>query len=393
MSKIENSNIDIQIIYLISCALNGREASKDDINNIDLILLYKVAKAHAITVIIYNILEKSGAFKDASKDIIELWKTERDTAVYKNILLDQERESILEELEANKIWCIPLKGSVVKKWYPDSSMREMSDNDILYDKSYKLKVKEIFVNRNYTVKYIGDGVHDVYIKPPVYNFEMHSSLFSNDFDYKFFLKYKDVKDMLILDDGKRYRYHFSDEDLYVYITAHSYKHYAKRGTGLRTLIDNYIINHRNIEKLNWNYIESELERLDIKNYERLIREISDRFFAPVSSVSEIQLTENEKSILYNFLKAGVYGNIKIYVDNILKSMEKDDKGRIYNVKLRYIFSRLFPGKNWCQKNYPFFYKHPYFMPLLWTYRLLNGILRNGKQVYKEFCTVIKCKYN
>ena len=43
--------------------------------------------------------------------------------------------------------------------------------------------------------------------------------------------YQDVKSHLILDEGSRYGYHFSDEDFYLYMLAHEYKHFSGSGTG------------------------------------------------------------------------------------------------------------------------------------------------------------------
>ena len=51
----------------------------------------------------------------------------------KALLFDAERKGILDFMEQRGIWYLPLKGVVLKDYYPAVGMRQMSDNDILYD--------------------------------------------------------------------------------------------------------------------------------------------------------------------------------------------------------------------------------------------------------------------
>ena len=41
-------------------------------------------------------------------------------------------DEILDAFEKDKIDCVPLKGIYMKEFYPDSSLRTMSDLDIFY---------------------------------------------------------------------------------------------------------------------------------------------------------------------------------------------------------------------------------------------------------------------
>ena len=75
---------------------------------------------------------------------------------------------------------MPLKGSILKEWYPKFGMREMADNDILFDATRRQQVRNIFANRGYSIESYNKGNHDAYEKPPIYNFEMHVALFHED---------------------------------------------------------------------------------------------------------------------------------------------------------------------------------------------------------------------
>ena len=62
-----------------------------------------------------------------------------------------------------------------------NGMREMADNDLLYDRIKQSEVKNIMIARGYFAESVGKTNHDVYIKSPVFNFEFHTELFDNGY--------------------------------------------------------------------------------------------------------------------------------------------------------------------------------------------------------------------
>ena len=76
--------------------------------------------------------------------------------------MDTERHQLEKEFAKNGIWYMPLKGSILKDWYPKFGMREMADNDILFDEKKRNDVKQIFQNRGYTVESYGKINDDAY---------------------------------------------------------------------------------------------------------------------------------------------------------------------------------------------------------------------------------------
>ena len=92
---------------------------------------------------------------------------------------------------------MPLKGSVLKDLYPENGMREMSDNDILFDASKREQSKVIMLSHSYTVEHYGEIYHDAYHKPPVLNFELHTVLFGEEYvNELIFMYYVDIKRLL-----------------------------------------------------------------------------------------------------------------------------------------------------------------------------------------------------
>ena len=220
------------MFYLCRCVLLGGKAKPSKIETFDLDAIYEMCQHNSLTAMVCEALQQSGI------EVDQKWKDAYAKSLRKNMLLDAERSKIFDMLDKNKIWHIALKGVHMKNFYPSMGMRQMADNDILYDSSRQNDVTSIFTELGYKADSIGKSHHDVYFKEPIYNFEMHTSLmgkYSDMYDY-----YRNIKDKLLPVDGKTYEYRFKDEDFYIYMTAHAFKHYSGGGTGLRTLIDYYV---------------------------------------------------------------------------------------------------------------------------------------------------------
>lgn len=372
-----------QLLYLISCALRRAEAKESVLEGIDLSGLLVLARNHTVSAMVCMALEHTEVFAQADPAVKKRWLEAKNKAVRKNMLLDADREILTNEMEAAGIWYMPLKGSVLKDWYPQYGMREMADNDILFDGTKREQVKEIFLKHGYSAENYNRSNHDVYQKPPVYNFEMHVSLFSEGEYEDLAEKYAGVKEKLLPDENKEYRFHFTPEDFYVFVTAHAYKHYSNGGTGIRTLADVYVMNHKIGESLDWRYVENELETLGIRDYEKRSRLMAEKIFGCDKPVSEIGLTAEEQEMLLYYLGASTYGNLENMVKNRLHSLQADTEPINGLTKFKYCVMRLFPGRKWCRDKYPFVYKHPYLLPAFWIWRIFRKIPANRKKVQKE----------
>ena len=287
---------------------------------------------------------------------------------------------------------MPLKGSILKDWYPKFGMREMADNDILFDASKRKEVKAIFQGRGYTVKGYNKSNHDEYEKPPIYNFEMHVELYHKIYD-TFNEKYADVKQRLIPDAEVPYRFHFTPEDFYVFVIAHAYKHYSRSGTGIRTLADIYIMNQKLGGTLNWEYVDSELRGLGIFSYEHESRELAQKIFGIAELPTKANLSEAEQQMLAYYLGASTYGTIENRILNQMQKLQPDDGAFTARTKRKYLLSRIFPGREWCKAYAPTVYKYPVLLPFFWVWRLIYKGITNRKKVTQEIKTIKAGKQN
>lgn len=377
------------MIYLISCSLQRRVPEKEIADDFDLLALYRLARFHSLTAIVCMALETTDAFHSAAPELRKKWTDARDKAIRKNMLLDAERAQIMAEMSRRGIWHMPLKGSVLQELYPKYGMRQMADNDILFDSCYRLEMADIMKRRGYTPVSVGQSNHDVYKKPPIYNFEMHVGLFGES--HKQILRdyYANIKERLLPDSGDVFGYHFSDEDFYVYVIAHMYKHFSHSGTGLRSLVDIYVYIWKKEDTLDWDYIRSETEKLEIAGFEQNCRELARKLFSAPVLVSALSLTEEEAEILRYFTGSGTYGTIKNNITNKLKEMEPN--GITARTRYRYLWARLFPERGWFIAHIPVCAKHHWLIPFYRIFRIIRGVIFRGENIKAEISSVKAAK--
>lgn len=364
MEKDEFRRNAVDMIYLTACAINGRKPKQERIDRLDLPKLFEVCQKHILTACVAYALE-SASIKD--NDFTQA----KEKAIRKNIFLDAERMKILQKLEAEKIWYMPLKGALLHNWYPKLGMRQMSDNDILCDGTKMADVRDIFLSFDYVCEHFGHGNHDIYFKKPVLNFEMHSSLFNpqhigNLNDY-----FKNVKKCLVKDENNEYGYHFRNEDFYIYITAHEYMHFTNFGTGVRSLVDSFVFLRKFKDALDWNYLHNEFGKLGIADFEAKKRELALTIF------NNQNLSDEQKKMLDYYIFSGTYGTLENSIENRIQNIENGSRAK-------YLFHRLFPTMNQVKAFFPLFYRHKWLLPVLWIiYRPFHGLFVNRKKILAE----------
>lgn len=370
------------LIYLMACSLQGTKPEGALLANIDLEALLRLAKAHSVSAMVCMALEQTDAFQHAAETTRLKWLEAKNKAIRKNMLLDAERKAILHELEIQGIWYMPLKGSILKDWYPKPGMREMADNDILVDSSGREQVQEIFQNRGYKTVSFRKGNHDIYEKAPIYNFEMHVSLFHGIYK-ELAGQYENVKERLLPVDGTAYQFAFTPEDFYVFALAHAHKHYSHSGTGVRTLADIYVMDRRLGDIMDRDEVEQKLTQLGIADYELHSRVLAEKLFSAVRPLAETELTEDEKEMLLYYCDATTYGTVDNRINNRLHELQENSEDITLWTKLKYCGVRLFPGREFCKFAYPFVYKHPWTLPFFWVWRIVYRSIASKKNVQQE----------
>lgn len=415
------NQIAYDMIYLASFGINSK--CKPDEKCLDRYRtneesrkeLFRMSAKHFIDALTGMTLKQAGVA------LPKYWEERMVKAVRKVLLFDEERKKLCAWMDREHIWYLPLKGIVLKEYYPSIGMRQMSDNDILFDADAWERVEKHMCSEGYETESVGKGNHDVYQKPPVYNFEMHRSLYGRGNDERWVEYYSDIKSRLLSDQpevvcdavhgasknttanqtesvnggNSSYGYHMSDEDFYIYIASHAYKHYSGSGTGIRTLLDFYAYLNAKEESLDFDYIQTECRKLGIMDFEKCNRRLCRKVFSSQQIYDRVSfeqsLSADEMEMLKYYLSSGVYGTFERMIENRIEKQKKTD-GRGKLSKLTYYWHRVFPGME-LYENYPLLVKHKFLIPVYWFYRIVrllfskkrrNHILREVKAVKKIY---------
>ncbi len=361
------------VIRLSAGVVKGEIPDRKWIEGMDLSLLYKASKQHLLTAIVAYALESAGVYNHA-------FMQAKAKAIRKLGLMDAEMSVLFEHLEQAGIWYVPLKGTLLKDYYPAYGLRQMADHDILIDAERAEDVKDIMEVMGFTSKHFGAGVHDCYYKEPVCNFEMHRALFGKGNEDSFLAYYSDVKSRLVKKEGRSFEYHFTPEDFYIYMIAHEYKHYSAGGTGLRSLLDTYVYLQK--VQLDMDYVAAETDKLGIREFEERNRSLSRHLFTGQT------LSEEESGMLEYILFSGIYGSTENSIRNRMKKIT-GQQGRVTGgMKFKYYINRLFPRQDLLYPWYPLA-KYKVLIPFVWVYRIVKAVLVRGRKVVSEIQIVEK----
>ena len=335
------------VIYLCRCAVDCVSPVIDD--SWDLDAIYKLASRHSVAAMVGMALGDAGG---------ERFKQAVAAAQRRAVIFEEERKKVAHGLDRAGIWYVFLKGSVIKDYYPRFGMREMADVDILFDPSRAADVRGIMTDLGFTCECFGKGAHDIYKKPPVNNFEMHTCLIAAQ---PFRGYFADIKERLNRKSGCEYE--MRPEDFYIYFVAHEYKHYAGGGTGIRSVIDTWVILKRLAPDPA--LAAAECERLGIAEFEAKNRQLAVHLFETGA------LTPDEQEMLSYIFRSGTYGTLQHSVEN---GIEKNGG------KTGYVLRRVFLPMSTVESVFPFFYRHKVLLPVLPVYRVVKSLRRGGKAI-------------
>jgi hypothetical protein len=146
----------------------------------------------------------------------------------------------------------------------------------------------------------------------------------------------------------------SNEDAYIYNIAHLHRHFTISGCGVRNILDLHLLG-RIIPPETRSYIETELKKLNLTQFEKDMTAIAAKWF-------EKNDTESFSETELYILSSGAYGT-----KQNLQTNEKQGK-----TKLGYLFLRLFPNLKWMQSFYAPLIKRPYLLPFYYVYRIIRA---------------------
>lgn len=348
-------NIFYAFIYFELYGTELDETTKNLITPEVLVALYKLSKAHDLAHLVADALDENGLLDDS--EVSKKFRVERNLAVYRYEQMKYELDELCRMLESEKIEFIPLKGSVIRKYYPEPWMRTSCDIDILLkEKDLEKAIKLLGERLAYTK--VGRGTHDVSLYAPSnVHVELHFSLLEDSMANDASKMLDTVWDRV--ERNEKYQKALQDDFFYYYHIAHMAKHIEFGGCGIKPFLDLWILNER--IQFNQEKRDALLMEGGLKKFEEVAKNLAYIWFG------DQEHTPVTKKLEEYILKGGVYGSTE---NKVAAQSSKKGKG------LKYIISRLWYPYDLLKKRYPRVEKCklliPYYQVCRWFRFLFKG---------------------
>ncbi len=318
--------------------------------------LFTLSSKHDLAHVVAFALEKNKLLPEG--DIGKAFQKQKIVSVFRREQLDFEEKRLFVLLEENGIDFIPLKGAVIKNFYPESFMRTSCDIDILVHKDDLEKSVGLIAEK---LDYNDGGrhfhEHSLVSKSGVH-LELHFTVIENI--EKLDVLLERIWDFTKAADGFNHKFELTPEFLLFHNVAHMEYHFIAGGCGIRPFIDLMLLENKLVfdkQKL----LTLIAETKSVKFYES-IKELINVWFL---GKSHTDLTEMMEEYI---LSGGVFGTKQNRV-----SADIHRKGS----RTKYIISRIFMPKKELQTIYPNLKKRPYLLPYYEVKRWFNLLKKKG----------------
>lgn len=361
------------VFLMLKAVLTNSKLSVED--NLDWDYIYKLCKFHRIDNIIGYLPNQQLKMPE---NIYQKFQLAKQKGMVREINQHFELQMIIDKFEEYKIENIPLKGSIIKNYYPSPDMRFLTDLDILFKNEKAEIVKEALLEIGYQIYEFGVH-HDVYVKEPYMTVEMHRHCNTDNDSLNTLLE--SVWQRCIKVDDNEYTYEMPIDDYYLFMVGHMAKHFKFGGIGIRMLLD-FIVFENKLESLcNRDYIESNLDKANLLTFEKNIKEILRK------CLDDNYQFENDDLINY-IINSGAYGTVQNNLNNeILKDGSKTNK--VIKNRIKMLLEIVFPCLESMKNKYSYVNRFPFLLPIAWIHRGIVKITADKN----AFIKIMKTPFN
>ena len=295
-------------------------------------------------------------------------------AVFRYARMAHDFEQACAVLTEAGIPHIPLKGSVLRNWYPEPWMRTSCDIDLLVKES-DLEAAAQALEQRLRFTRGGKGHHDIsMVTPKNIHFELHFTVenFSDTNREQDVLA--DFWKAAAPEADSPYRLAVSDEMFYFYHITHMAKHLQDAECGIRPFLDLWVMNHR--IPANRKAREALLKKGHML-----------RFAQKAEALAEVWFSGGEPDPLSARLEAFILQrNTEDYEANFVALQQKQQGGR-----LKFLLRRIFPPFARMCWYYPVLREKPWLLPFCavrrWCRLIFTKDARRALNTVKVTATV------
>ena len=283
-------------------------------------------------------------------------------AVQRYLMQNAAFGAVCAVLEGAKIPFLPLKGSVLRHFYPDPWLRTSCDIDLLVQEENLESAAAALEQRGW--RRGEKHSHDLSLYSPTgVHLELHFTVMEDSrmpaaqgVLSRFWQDAKPAQEGCCLLKS-------SDEMFYFYHMAHMAKHLEGGGCGVRSFLDVWVLNHRmKFDKAARNAL---LEEGGLLSFAKAAEHLAEVWF------SRGEHTAVTRALEQFVLEGGIYGNLENRV--AYRSTKKGSEN--------YVRSRIFMRTDSLKEQYPVLREHRWLAPFCQVHRwgkiVVSGRLRRG----------------
>lgn len=331
------------LLALAGSEVCGVSVNRQLVQEVSLEELFRLAKNQDIAHLAGAALEKRGLL--GTDEVSRQFQKQAVAAVYRQARMDRELQRICKTLSEAGIRHIPLKGSVLRAWYPEPWMRTSCDIDILVmEDTLDNAVAVLQEGLGYTRE--GGDAHEVSLfSQNGVHLELHFDLIEESLRNSSARILQEVWQEASPIQAEGMTLAMSDEMFYFYHIAHMAKHFQLGGCGIRSFLDVWVLNYRASHDRSAR--TALLEKGGLLEFALASEKLARVWFAGEQPDQRCtQMTQ------YLF-RGGLYGDSQTIV-----SLRHAERGG----KLGYILSRVFLPMDQLQMEYPVLTKKKWLYP-------------------------------
>ena len=286
-------------------------------------------------------------------------------AVKQAVTQEHEGKLILKALSNAGFDCIALKGWELRKLYPEPTMRQMADLDILVRPYEYGRIKAVMKQLDYTSETESSWKHDNFKKNEV-TVEMHKRLTDDSGVIQAWEK--GIWDRASCVEGNVFR--MSDEDFYIYHFVHLYKDFVNGSLGLRRIVDTWLLQKQPVDM---SVVKSLLESFGMWQFHERMVKLSR------ATMGEEPMDEDSELLLKHAFTHGIYGSDKSYKAGRIAAMG----GNLKRGKLHSKLAAVFLPYARMKAQFPVLERFPILLPYCWSRRILRflkGDMRKNRKM-------------
>lgn len=347
------------MLKLIKCEITKSDISNANISEKTIKELYELSSSYSLEHIVGQAMIDCGALGD--DEYSNAFKNSVCAAIFLDAQMRNELSAMSRIFKSAGIEFIPLKGAVLKQYYPESWFRSCCDIDILVHEN-DLERCAALLEKQLSYTTARKGSHDIsFFSKTGIHVELHYDLIEENFMPQSHAVLKNVWEHC---ERSNNECRLDDDMFYFYHIAHMAKHYLYGGCGARPFIDTWILKNRGMAN------SALLKCGGLEKFSEAVQALTDVWFENAPPTPTTKEMENF------LLSGGTYGNWENFI-SIHQVVQEN--------KFKYFIFRIWLPYDELKFKYPFLNGKKFLLPFFEVKRWIDALIGGQKnKLLSEF---------